>query len=414
MTIETAPAGLPSVLDPERLSAVDRTGLPEAGADDILDRYARLAATLVEAPLAFVSLVQGDRQLFPGAVRVDEPANDGRSEPIGDSLCQYAVATEEPLVVPDARRDPLVRGMRPVVEGRLGAYAGYPLRTRAGHVLGTLCVADRGPRQWTKEQLSLLDDLSTLVRHEIDLRDSGRRLAQIEEAGREVAGKLGALVDVATTLVDLAERGDDARLQRAAALTRSRIERADASARALRDATEAAGAGRVTRASTVDLRRPVQRAVHGARAATRTTALDVELPSVPLVVIGDPHQLERAVSHIIVSALHHGGADAGVRVALASAVAEGPGAELFISAPHSRVPAGELSRAVARFHDAIATTGAGRSRTAAIRMAAGGVTADSGPVSARSSANGTTVRARWVLEGNTTAGDDAEKTIWLR
>ena len=90
-------AVLAALTDPDRLTALDDTGLVTHGGDPTLDRVARLASTLVDAPRAFVSLITPDHQHLAGMVRHDDPANTSRELPLSASLCQFAVATEEPL-----------------------------------------------------------------------------------------------------------------------------------------------------------------------------------------------------------------------------------------------------------------------------------------------------------------------------
>ena len=49
------------------------------------------------------------------------------------------------------------------------AYAGAPLITPDGHVLGTLCAIDHKPRHWTTEQVEILCNLAGSVLSEIQL-----------------------------------------------------------------------------------------------------------------------------------------------------------------------------------------------------------------------------------------------------
>jgi GAF domain-containing protein len=49
----------------------------------------------------------------------------------------------------------------------LAAYAGVPLSDAAGHTIGTLCVWDSEPRQWSTGHVQILEDLATLVRDRI-------------------------------------------------------------------------------------------------------------------------------------------------------------------------------------------------------------------------------------------------------
>ncbi len=166
-------AALPAVADPERLSAVQRTGLLD-GPDTTLDTFARLAAAVLAAPAAYVTLVDADRQVAPGAVQLDRPGEPGRVLQLSDSICQFSVATGEPLIIDDTRANQLVQHKAGVVSGDTRAYAGVPLRTGSGHVLGALCVHDRTPRTWPPEQVGLLDELALLVSRDLEHRLAAR------------------------------------------------------------------------------------------------------------------------------------------------------------------------------------------------------------------------------------------------
>ena len=163
-----------AVQDPARLKALRRTGLLDATPDPSFDRHARLAAEVLNAPVALVSLVDEDRQLLKGCVGVDEPAASERETPLSHSFCQHAVAQRETLVVNDAREHPVLKTNPAITELGTIAYAGVPLIDADGQALGTLCVIDKQPRQWSKHQVELLTDLAASVVNEI-------ALARVEE-----------------------------------------------------------------------------------------------------------------------------------------------------------------------------------------------------------------------------------------
>ena len=50
------------------------------------------------------------------------------------------------------------------------AYAGIPLITSDGYALGTLCIVDQQPRDWTEEEVGILRVLATSAMSEIELR----------------------------------------------------------------------------------------------------------------------------------------------------------------------------------------------------------------------------------------------------
>jgi hypothetical protein len=155
--------------DPERLAALRATGLLDSEPEPGFDRHARLAAQMLNAPIALVSLVDEDRQFFKSGLGVEE-----RETPLSHSFCQHAVARREPLVVDDAREHPILKDNPAVREMGAIAYAGVPLIDPAGHALGTLCVLDSRPRQWSSHQVELLTDLAASVMSEIELAKARR------------------------------------------------------------------------------------------------------------------------------------------------------------------------------------------------------------------------------------------------
>lgn len=163
----TAPSGL---RDPGRLAMLERLSLLDASADEAFDRLARLTSQLLNAPVALVSLVGEDRQRFRGCVGLPEPWASWRETPLSHSFCQHTVTTGEPLVIEDARTHPIVQDNLAIRDLGVVAYAGIPLMTGEGHVLGSFCAIDHQPRQWTAEQLDWLRSLAASAMTEIELR----------------------------------------------------------------------------------------------------------------------------------------------------------------------------------------------------------------------------------------------------
>jgi len=104
--------------------------------EEAFDRLTRLATTVLRVPVALVSLVDGDRQFFKSQCGLTEPLASTRQTPLTTSFCKHAVGSGEPLVVPDARRNPRFEH-NPVIADGVIAYAGIPLITSDGHALGT-------------------------------------------------------------------------------------------------------------------------------------------------------------------------------------------------------------------------------------------------------------------------------------
>ena len=156
----------------ERLQALRRYAILDTQAEPAFDRLTRLAATVIGAPVALVSLVDEDRQFFKSCLGVPEPWASRRGTPLSHSFCQYAVASRQPLVIEDAREHPLVLHSLAIPDMGVVAYAGIPLITRDGHALGSFCVIDHKPRVWTPAELAILEDLAAAVLDQIELQAS--------------------------------------------------------------------------------------------------------------------------------------------------------------------------------------------------------------------------------------------------
>ena len=187
--------------DPERLQALAKSRLLDSPPEPAFDRLTRLASRILDAPTSLVSLVGEDRQFFKSCVGLSEELELARETPISHSFCQHVVTSEKALIVSDARTDPRVRDNLAVEEFGVVAYAGFPLISGDGHILGTLCAIDYKPREWTPEELATLSDLAHAVQTEVRLRDAlqeeaaqSRRLRESEARFHQMAENLSEAI----------------------------------------------------------------------------------------------------------------------------------------------------------------------------------------------------------------------------
>ncbi|MBW4461853.1 MAG: PAS domain S-box protein [Nodosilinea sp. WJT8-NPBG4] len=164
--------------EPERLAALQRYNVLDTPPEAAFDRITQLAARLFKVPTALISLVDESRAWFKSCVGF------GASEvPRDNTLCSFAVLTNEPLIVPDARLDDRF-ARNPFVQMEPGVrfYAGAPLLSHDGFNLGTLCLLDGQPRPpLTAEQQATLVDLAAMVVDELELRLAAQNAAQSEK-----------------------------------------------------------------------------------------------------------------------------------------------------------------------------------------------------------------------------------------
>ena len=172
------------VRDPARLDALQRLGLLDTPADAQLNRLTRLAHRVLRAPLALVCLVDAERQYFHSAVGLPASLAGKHETPLSFSICKHVVATGRPLAVGDARADALLRDNPALTELGVVAYAGNPLVTAEGHVVGTLAVMDFAPRVWRPEELELLEQLSASAWTHIELIQARREIERRSETER--------------------------------------------------------------------------------------------------------------------------------------------------------------------------------------------------------------------------------------
>ena len=171
----TVPAALPAD-EADRLASLRTRNILDSDREERFDRLTRLASTLLETPIAAISLIDADRQWFKSEVGLGITQT-----PRDVAFCSHAILDRQPMVIEDAAADPRFMS-NPLVTGEpnIRFYAGAPLMTPEGHCLGTLCVIDSRPRTLDLRQLQVLRDLSAIAADELAL---GRSL-EMERAER--------------------------------------------------------------------------------------------------------------------------------------------------------------------------------------------------------------------------------------
>src|SRR5450830_94223 len=162
-----------------QVNALNAFGVFASSAEVRFERLTRLAKRLFNVPVAFVSLVDAQRQhLFgkPDATTANRQA-----------FFNQASAGEDLLVVPDTVLDQRFRN-NPLVAGDSGVrfYAGCPICVGNGDQLGTLCLIDNRPRAFNDDDQALLRDLAKMAEQELFAME----LATIDELTR-IANRRG-------------------------------------------------------------------------------------------------------------------------------------------------------------------------------------------------------------------------------
>jgi type IV pilus assembly protein PilB len=135
----------------------------DTGPEERFDKISRMAQRVFNVPFAGISFVEDDRQWFKSRQGLDI-ADSSREL----SFCGHAITGEDAMVIEDTVLDPRF-AQNPAVldEPRIRFYAGHPIKGPGGHAVGTLCIMDKQPREFTEDDRETLRDLGDMVEKEL-------------------------------------------------------------------------------------------------------------------------------------------------------------------------------------------------------------------------------------------------------
>ena len=171
-------SGSPVPFDEEgRISRLNTYDILNADPDEKFDRVTALAARLLDAPIALLSLVDRERLWFKSRIGVPVA-----HIPRHKSFCAHAICSDEPLIVEDTLKDrrfadhPLVTG-----EAKIRFYAGSQICSFDGYNLGTLCILGTRPRSFSAREKQVLAELSEVISDELDSHLNAARASTSEQ-----------------------------------------------------------------------------------------------------------------------------------------------------------------------------------------------------------------------------------------
>jgi serine phosphatase RsbU (regulator of sigma subunit) len=145
--------------------------LPEKEYEDIT----YLASHITDTPISLITLIDDKRQWFKSHHGIY-----AEYTPKEVAFCAHAINDQDNMmIVPDSRKDerffdnPLVKGEPHVI-----FYAGIPLVSPNGYSLGTLCVIDNKPREFSEKQQRALQALANQVMQLFQLRKTNKQLEE--------------------------------------------------------------------------------------------------------------------------------------------------------------------------------------------------------------------------------------------
>src|SRR5450631_2890059 len=160
-----------------RIEALKQYGLLETHPEEELDDLTVMAAQICGAPIALISLLDGQRQWFKAGIGLELSET-----PREVSFCSHAVIQRDLFIVPDATRDyRFAQNPKVMGDPNIRFYAGAPLVSPENVALGTLCVIDRVPRTLHEAQKRSLTVLARQVMKHFELSRQTSALRTSEE-----------------------------------------------------------------------------------------------------------------------------------------------------------------------------------------------------------------------------------------
>jgi len=166
----TAADPIIGVGNPQRLRAVAEAELHGHLGDPDLDAVVGTLRLACGVPIAVINIVSSNLQTYPAEVGVGAPCTE---VPDGLSFCAEVVDTGLPLAVADAAGHPVYFANPLVLDGVIGAYAGFPL-VHDGVVLGSVSIFDGSAREFSGEVLEILGYQTQLAASVLALRRKAR------------------------------------------------------------------------------------------------------------------------------------------------------------------------------------------------------------------------------------------------
>jgi diguanylate cyclase (GGDEF)-like protein/PAS domain S-box-containing protein len=173
----TYPAPIP--LDEDaRLQKLRSLQILDSGPEPIFDALVRMAASVCDAPMACISMVDAHRQWFKANIGLPEVTESARDQ----AFCAHAILSPGLMEVPDTTQDPRFTANPLVTEApHIRFYAGAPIAMADGENMGTVCVMDRQPRVLTDVQRATLADLALVAAKALGMRQGMLALDHLRE-----------------------------------------------------------------------------------------------------------------------------------------------------------------------------------------------------------------------------------------
>lgn len=166
-----------------------------------LSRLAEIATSLCSAPIAFISVVDEHEMTFRA-----RRGFELERIPLHASFCHHVETARGLVVIPDLRKDVRTRDNPLIIQRGVKFYAGHPIISRDGMLMGTVCVLDVKPRPHGLSPSEAMG-LETLADQAATILQLQLQQVQSAQDNRRIV-RLSALVELGDALRDATCEGD--------------------------------------------------------------------------------------------------------------------------------------------------------------------------------------------------------------
>lgn len=154
----------------DRIMEIVRLHLHEDQADEILDEYTRKAAEEFQLPVSLVSIILDDVQKFAASTGLEGWLAETNGSPVEWSFCANSIRSGKPFIVEDAPNHDMVKSNPLVTVEGIRCYAGAPLVTKNGYVVGNFCVLGSEERTFSDAEIERVKEYARKIMDRIESR----------------------------------------------------------------------------------------------------------------------------------------------------------------------------------------------------------------------------------------------------
>lgn len=185
-----------------RVEALLNERILDTGPESSFDDLVLIAATAFNVPIAVINFIARDRQWFKARLGVEL-----NGLPRGAGFCPLVLRDRTAIIVADVTSDPRWAAPAAVLGEGVRFYAGMPIMSTTGHILGTFGIADYQPRHLSTQDQLALEALARRVVAQLEMRRALADVMRAEDELRRAHDETERRIVARTAELELAVQG---------------------------------------------------------------------------------------------------------------------------------------------------------------------------------------------------------------